>query len=329
MSLKTAIEKVAKKFSGYLNKEIEQLSLLTQNEIDQVLSKVESLPNIRDELAITNAYKHGQVTSPLRGSGIDFIENRAYVAGDNPRWINWRASARANRLQTRVFSEEREPNLVLLVDRRSSMRFATRKQLKITQAARVGLLLAYYYLKHNRSVEVVFLENEIISTPVYFGLHQAQELIQQMVAPAPAVPGGRHQVSMQAGLQTVASRFENGNKMVLVSDFLDLDEDCRPALTRMSMQNRLAMVQVLDPAEKQGKLDGLCQLVGQKHETGISTSELESADVRQGFLEHLAKVGTLLQQYSHGSCLFLSTENDLFDSSKESEVAVNRLVQLV
>ncbi len=85
----------------------------------------------------------GAHTSHLRGRGMDYAESRAYQPGDDARAIDWRRTARSGRPHTKLFREERERSLLLLVDTHASMRFGTRARFKSVQAARAAALVAW------------------------------------------------------------------------------------------------------------------------------------------------------------------------------------------
>jgi uncharacterized protein (DUF58 family) len=78
----------------------------------------------------------GAQSSRLYGRGMDYAESRAYQPGDDVRRLDWRLTARSGRLHTKLFQEEREGQLLILMDQHASMRFGTRVRFKSVQAAR-------------------------------------------------------------------------------------------------------------------------------------------------------------------------------------------------
>jgi len=81
--------------------------------------------------------------SRFRGRGVDYVESRAYQPGDDIRQMDWRLTARSGRPHTKLFQEEREQSILLLVDHGPSMRFGTRVRFKSVQAARAAALVAW------------------------------------------------------------------------------------------------------------------------------------------------------------------------------------------
>lgn len=85
----------------------------------------------------------GRHKSAMRGRGLDFKEVRQYVAGDDIRNIDWKVTARTQKTHTKVFSEERERPVLLVVDQSSSMFFGTQEYLKSTVSAHLAALGAW------------------------------------------------------------------------------------------------------------------------------------------------------------------------------------------
>src|SRR5471032_501120 len=81
--------------------------------------------------------------SRFRGRGVDYVESREYQPGDDIRQMDWRVTARSGRPHTKLFQEEREQSILLIIDTNPSMRFGTRARFKSVQAARTAALLAW------------------------------------------------------------------------------------------------------------------------------------------------------------------------------------------
>ena len=90
-----------------------------------------------------NSLQTGAYVSRFRGRGMEFDESRPYQPGDDPRSIDWRVTARSTTAYTKLFREERERPVLLLVDLRSNMHFATRGCFKSVNASRAAALIAW------------------------------------------------------------------------------------------------------------------------------------------------------------------------------------------
>lgn len=112
--------------------------LLDETELQELALYAESIPFSLFEFEHnTTQPLFGDILSSYRGRGFEFDENRPYQPGDEQRMINWRLYARTGDLYTKVFTEEHRAQISLVMDRRSNMRFATRKQLKVKLAAKI------------------------------------------------------------------------------------------------------------------------------------------------------------------------------------------------
>jgi len=100
----------------------------------------------------SHAARAGQQSSRLYGRGMDYAESRAYQAGDDVRRLDWRLTARSGKLHTKLFQEEREGRLLVLLDRHPGMRFGTRARFKSVQAARVAALAAWHAVRAGERV---------------------------------------------------------------------------------------------------------------------------------------------------------------------------------
>ncbi|NUN53546.1 MAG: DUF58 domain-containing protein, partial [Planctomycetaceae bacterium] len=103
----------------------------------------------------------GEFHSVFRGAGIEFDEVREYVPGDDPRSVDWNVTARTGHPFVKVFDEERELTVMLLVDVSSSGEFGTHEQMKGDIAAEICALLAFSAIKNNDKVGLIIFTDRI------------------------------------------------------------------------------------------------------------------------------------------------------------------------
>lgn len=109
------------------------------------------------ELVPLNAIKvmapqSGAYLSPFKGRGMDFEESRIYQDGDDIRNMDWRVTARTGTAHTKVFREERERSVLMWVDYRRPMFFATQGAFKSVLAARAAALLSWSAIAHGDQI---------------------------------------------------------------------------------------------------------------------------------------------------------------------------------
>lgn len=194
----------------------------------------------------------GETLSHYRGQGLEFEENRHYQPGDEPRLLNWRLYARTGALHSKVFSEERRPQLCLLLDRRAAMRFATRRQLKVTLAARIALCHVWQAQQQALPAGALLLDTEATWIEPLQGQAAIEQLVQQLNAPCPPLDFSAAQPDLGQGLRLLLQRLPEGCFVLLLSDFADLSlELARQLLPELAARHTLRAIQIVDPVERQ------------------------------------------------------------------------------
>ncbi len=194
----------------------------------------------------------GDWSSGWLGRGLDFEESRPYAAGDDIRDMDWRTTARTGRAYLKIYREERQPVLHLVVDRQAGMRFGTRRRLKVTQAARVATLLAFQAAGRNAAVGGTLWDTEDLALPPLHGRAGALALAGAAATACPpeadaAAAEPVHDLDRLAWLAAVLPR---GAQVTLISDFAWLGTMHEPLLARLAERVDLLAVEILDPAEQ-------------------------------------------------------------------------------
>ena len=153
---------------------------------------------------------------------MDYEESRRYQSGDDPRYMNWQLSARTGQHYMKVFREERQPDVFILVDRRSTMRFGTQTRLKITQAARAATIVALSAQQNNLSVGGVIVSAELQWFKTNRNKQAIFDFIHQLARPArPAFTSPDiAEPSLAETLKLLNEILISGSIIYLVSDFL-------------------------------------------------------------------------------------------------------------
>jgi uncharacterized protein (DUF58 family) len=110
---------------------------------------------------LANEQLSGTYTSSFKGQGLAFREVRPYQAGDDVRTIDWNVSARMNEAFVKVFVEEREMTVMLVVDLSASERFGTRRAPKVRVASEVAALLAFSAIRNNDRVGLIIATDKV------------------------------------------------------------------------------------------------------------------------------------------------------------------------
>lgn len=191
----------------------------------------------------------GDRLSTFTGNGYEFAENRLFQAGDDARFINWRLYARSGEVYRKVFHEERRPQLWLVVDRRSSMRFGTRTRLKVTAAVRQALVHLYQAQQQQIAVGAVLLEEPLAWLAASTSASVQQDMITRMTRACPPLDEDHAAVAMDTVIRQLQSRLLPGSIVILLSDFHDLQQYQLANLHQLAQQHTVMAVQILDDIE--------------------------------------------------------------------------------
>lgn len=196
----------------------------------------------------------GRHASRLRGRGLDFEELRQYVEGDDVRTIDWRATARTGEPQLRVYSEERDRAVILLVDQRIGMFFGSRQAMKSVVAAEAAALAAWRVTSlGDRVGGLVFSENGLDEIRPRSRQAAIGPLFEAIVRHNRALNVDEHGPSDPALLNVAISRamrlLPHDGLLVLISDAAGADAETVRLVTQVTAHNDLLMVFVFDSLE--------------------------------------------------------------------------------
>ena len=188
----------------------------------------------------------GQYRSGFRGQGLDFDDFREYRAGDEPRFIDWKVTARTGTPYVRTFHEEREQVLLLAVDISGSMDYASAgiEDTKREYAARIAAVLSYSAAQNGDKVGLlIFGHRPHFYLPPAKGMMQCQRIVREILS---APTAGADDTMEEVAAEIL--RTQRKSAMVfLISDFLTAVD--KGAIGKLNFRHELIPVRVNDPAE--------------------------------------------------------------------------------
>ena len=213
---------------------------------------------------LVNAAFSGGYESAFRGRGMIFEEVREYLPGDEVRDIDWNVTARFGHPFVKVYREERELTIMLLVDVSASTAFGSRTRLKQELLAEIASVLAFAATKNNDKVGLVLFSDHVEQfIPPQKGSGHVWRLIRAVLGHRPAATG----TDITAALEYVNRVIRRRAICFLLSDFLaDLSER---ALRVTCRTHDLIAVTMTDPRERELPAAGMIRL--QDAETGSQT----------------------------------------------------------
>ncbi|WP_413905507.1 DUF58 domain-containing protein [Candidatus Skiveiella danica] len=227
----------------------------------------------------------GRRASRLRGRGMLFEELRDYHPGDDVRRIDWRVTARTGRPHTRVYAEERERPVLLVVDQRLGMFFGTQLQMKSVTAAELAAQMAWQVLDAGDRVGALIFGDDTLNEidpqrsrrTVLRILNQLVQFNQHLsVQPGQCAPPAPEQ--LDAVLGGVARRATHDWLVVIISDFQGISDSTRRHVQRIARHNDVIAAFVHDPVALQLPM-GARRVLSDSRRFG--EVDLADADTRQ------------------------------------------------
>ena len=212
----------------------------------------------------------GQYHSAFKGRGMAFSEVREYQFGDDVRDIDWNVTARFHRPYVKVFEEERELTVMLLIDVSGSLDFGTQRQMKCDMVTEIAATIAFSAIQNNDKIGVVFFYDRIEKyIPPKKGRKHILYIIREMLDFKPQ----SKRTDVRGALEFLTSVTKRRCTAFILSDFY-VREDFLQPLTICNRKHDVVAVQVYDPRARQLPDVGLMKVVDAEtgYEQYIDTS---------------------------------------------------------
>ncbi len=236
------------------------------------------------------------------GSGLDFAERRAYQHGDDPRRIDWRASARSQQTLVRQYHSEIDHPACVVIDRSASMAFGTRCRLKVTQAVRAGIVAGARMAHSGASLAMLLLEHSGHWQPPQSGLPALQRAALRAARACPPTEPAYHPGWSHIG-QSLLTKLPAGSRLFLFSDFSTLQPDDYKTLRQMGQHFDCQAFHIIDAAERHLPavspllLDGIGrQFLVHPGSAGKATLQMRLQQHQQQLKQSLQKSGLQYRQ---------------------------------
>lgn len=188
--------------------------------------------------ALTNNIFAGEYHSAFKGRGMSFAEVREYQPGDDVRDIDWNVTARMNRPYIKVFEEERELTMMLLIDLSASQQFGTRLRTQRDLSTEIAATLAFSAMQNNDKIGVIFFTDRIEKfIPPQKGRKHILYIIRELLNYEPQ--GKRTDLSVP--LEYLVKVITKHSIAFLLSDFLTSDDFSRPLLVAARKHDVVAL----------------------------------------------------------------------------------------
>ena len=273
---------------------------MSQQNANDLLKKVRKI-EIKTK-ALSHQIFAGEYHSAFKGRGMAFSEVREYQYGDDVRNMDWNVTARLRSPYVKVFEEERELTVVLLVDVSRSGLFGTSVQTKREMITEIAAVLSFSASINNDKVGALFFSDKIEKfIPPKKGRSHLLHIIREMIELEPSSDG----TDISEALRYFTNVMKKKCTAFLLSDLMDMDESGKPryedALKIAVNRHDLSVIKVTDPREKEIPDVGLIHVKDAEKGTGawVNTS---SKKMRNAYVEWMrsasAQAQNLFLRYS-------------------------------
>jgi len=276
--------------------------MLTTEEIQRKVRELE----IKSKKITTHLFT-GEYHSAFKGKGMSFREVREYYAGDDVRFIDWNVSARFSHPFTKVFEEERELTVMLLIDTSASNLFGTIARQKKDLIVEMAAVLTFSAVSNNDKVGVIFFSDKIEKyIPPKKGRQHALYIVRQLLTVEPKTKA----TNIDSAVKYFTTSVKQRSIAFILSDFLDsgYDDD----LKVIGNKHDVIGIRVYDKMDMQLPNAGLIQV--QDAESG-KNSWVDSSNplVRYNYQQHFMQQSELSKTYfrkAGAELLHVRTDDD-------------------
>lgn len=250
----------------------------------------------------------GEYHSAFKGRGMAFSEVREYQFGDDLRDIDWNVTARYNRPYIKIYEEERELTVMLLIDVSESLGFGSTEKVKRDVVAEIAATLAFSAIQNNDKIGVIFFSEQIEKfIPPKKGRKHILFIIREILGFEPEQNG----TDINLALRYMTNAIKKRCTAFLISDFIDIN-NYKQALSIANKKHDIAAIQVYDKLSTQLPSLGLMKVLDPEsgNETWIDTSSKKVRnDYAKWWRDRQTEMDTMFKQSSVDN-VSVSTDDD-------------------
>ena len=246
----------------------------------------------------------GRHSSKLRGRGLNFEELRDYLPGDDTRNIDWKVTARTRKPHVRIYTEEKDRNVWLLVDQRVNMFFGSQYRMKSVVAAETAAISAWRVLSvGDRVGAMVFNDSEIAVVPPHRSRERVMQILkhvtrqnQALSADTNLTPGPE---KLNAALKQVSALARHDCLVCLITDANGINAETRKHVTRLSEHNDVLTAFIYDPLEAEMPTAGRLRFTDGTGQLEADTSDRRlRRDFKNIFEKKMERLQSASQRFS-------------------------------
>lgn len=251
--------------------------------VGELLEQQKYLPYLSLRNNITTN-KSGDVKSPFKGRGIEMEEVREYTFGDDIRDINWRITARKNEPYTNVYNEEKDRQIIVVLDFSSSMIFGTKNELKSVCVAKVAALLGWMSIKNKDRFGVLIYDGNNTTYIKPQNNHKNLMNIFQAIAKHSCEALSNSKLAdISDALKFLEINQKGQGSIFILSDFHNFNENGFKKMATLSKRNKIYCVNIFDVIEDIPPINGEYRAQFAGKDIAFSTNNEKFRDVYKDY----------------------------------------------
>lgn len=293
----------------------EQCVSVSLTELLQLSKSAQKFPHSRLRVG---SLQSGQQMSRLLGKGMEFAESRRYQPGDDIRSIDWRVTARTGKPHTKLFTVEKERRVLLAVDLRSPMFFATRGVFKSVQASLMMGHMAWSAVQSgDRLGGIIIDDGSFFESKPALGKRGALPFLHELSKRSDFrknIPSSASSVTtMDNAIASLGQMASPGSLVFLVSDFRHFSDYAHNLLVQIAKRCDLCLCFVYDPLEAMLPANGCYPVSDGQNELRLNTYDRDALErYKKQFIDRKNRIESLGNQ-RHVYYIECSTEDDFLE----------------
>ncbi len=226
--------------------------------MEELIEQKKYLPYLTYKQNKLTSQRAGSAKSTFRGRGMEFEEVRAYIFGDDVRDIDWRVTARKSEPYTKVFNEEKDREIIVVLDLSASMVFGTRHELKSVTAAKTAALIGWLTIQHKDRFGMLMFDGE---NSTYFrpqnNLNNLMHIFSQVAKKTNEILVEQHHNDLSMALNMLQFHQKGQGTVFILSDFSHFDNDKFRKIATLSKKHQVCCINIFDILEEIAPQDGV------------------------------------------------------------------------
>ena len=255
----------------------------------------------------------GEYHSAFKGRGMAFSEVREYQFGDDIRSIDWNVTARYNHPYIKVFEEERELTVMLLIDVSGSREFGSSEKLKKNVITEISAVLSFSAIQNNDKIGVIFFSDRIEKfIPPKKGRSHILRIIRELIDFEPQHKG----TDITGAVRYLTNAIKKRCTAFVISDFIDNNQELEMSLSIANNKHDVVALKIYDEREKELPPIGMIKLKDAETDEYVWVDSSSSSIRRQyaeWWLKNAARLDTMFKK-GGVDYVFINTNEDYVKS---------------